>query len=184
MHAHMFEIQDQNKWSCYIKWAKRYEPTSVLTWGCIPTSGEENILSCAVLSCSDMSESFTTPWTVAHKASLSMGLSRQEYWSGLPFPSSEDLPYPGIKPPSSVSPVLQANSTPNTKIWTLIREGKMQKSKRYVRCYPCTHPEAMIWYEAGLYLMLGQWNWPIGDSGMLTTLFLWAKILMDCKWIS
>ena len=38
-----------------------------------------------------------TPWTVAHQASLSMGFSRQEYWSGLPFPSPEDLPDPGIK---------------------------------------------------------------------------------------
>ena len=43
---------------------------------------------------------FVTPWTVAHHAPLSMGLSRQEYWSGLPFPSPEDLPDPGIKPRS------------------------------------------------------------------------------------
>ena len=43
---------------------------------------------------------FATPWTVAHHAPLSMGFSRQEYWSGLPFPSPEDLPYPGIKPRS------------------------------------------------------------------------------------
>ena len=38
------------------------------------------------------------PWTVAHQAPLSMGFSRQEYWSGLPFPSPEDLPNPGIEP--------------------------------------------------------------------------------------
>ena len=41
---------------------------------------------------------FATPWTVAYQASLSMGFSRQEYWSGLPFPSPGDLPDPGIKP--------------------------------------------------------------------------------------
>ena len=41
-----------------------------------------------------------TPWTVAHQALLSMGFSRQEYWSGLPFPSAEDLPNPGIEPAS------------------------------------------------------------------------------------
>ena len=41
---------------------------------------------------------FATLWTVAHQAPLSMGFSRQEYWSGLPFPSLEDLPSPGIKP--------------------------------------------------------------------------------------
>ena len=38
------------------------------------------------------------PWTIAHQAPLSMKFSRQEYWSGLPFPSPGDLPNPGIKP--------------------------------------------------------------------------------------
>ena len=41
---------------------------------------------------------FVTPWTVAYQAPLSMGFSRQEYWSGLPFPSPGDLPNPGIEP--------------------------------------------------------------------------------------
>ena len=41
---------------------------------------------------------FVTPWTVAYQAPLSMGFSRQEYWSGLPFPSPRDLPNPGIEP--------------------------------------------------------------------------------------
>ena len=41
-----------------------------------------------------------TPWTVAYQASLSMEFSRQEYWSGLPFPSPGDLPNPGIEPGS------------------------------------------------------------------------------------
>ena len=48
---------------------------------------------------------FVTPWTVTYQASLSMGFSRQEYWSGLPFPSRVDLPDPGIEPKS---PILQA----------------------------------------------------------------------------
>ena len=43
---------------------------------------------------------FVTPWTVAHQAPLSMELSRQEYWSGLPFPPPGDLPDPGIEPMS------------------------------------------------------------------------------------
>ena len=43
---------------------------------------------------------FATPWTVAHQVPLSMGFSRQEYWSGLPFPSPGDLPDPGIEPRS------------------------------------------------------------------------------------
>ena len=43
---------------------------------------------------------FATPWTVAYQALPSMGFSRQEHWSGLPFPSPGDLPHPGIKPGS------------------------------------------------------------------------------------
>ena len=50
-----------------------------------------------------------TPWTVACQAPLFMGFSRQEYWSGLPFPSPGDLPDPGIEPRS---PALQADSLP------------------------------------------------------------------------
>ena len=44
---------------------------------------------------------FVIPWTVAHQAPLSMEFSRQEYWSGLSFPSSGDLPNPGIEPTSA-----------------------------------------------------------------------------------
>ena len=50
---------------------------------------------------------FATPRTVARQAPLSMGFSREEYWSGLPFPSPGDLPDPGIKPRS---PALQADA--------------------------------------------------------------------------
>ena len=50
------------------------------------------------------------PWTVACQGPLSTEFSRQEYWSGLPFPSSGDLPNLGIEPRSPVSPALQADS--------------------------------------------------------------------------
>ena len=50
---------------------------------------------------------FVTPWTVAYQAPQSKEFSRQEYWSGLPFPSPGDLPNPGIEPGS---PVLQVDS--------------------------------------------------------------------------
>ena len=49
---------------------------------------------------------FATTWTVVHQAPLSMEFSRQEYWSGLLCPPSGDLPDPGIKPVSLVSPAL------------------------------------------------------------------------------
>ena len=58
---------------------------------------------------------FVTSWTVAHRAPLSMGFSRQEYWSGLLFPTPGDLPDPGIKPKRSNPLCLlywQANSSP------------------------------------------------------------------------
>ena len=64
-----------------------------------------------------------TPWTVACQAPLSKGFSRREYWSGLPFPSPEDLPDSGIEPRY---PALQADSLP-TELWgkprTHIDEG-------------------------------------------------------------
>ena len=56
---------------------------------------------------------FATPWTVAYQAPQSMEFSRQEYWSGLPFPSPGDLPNPGIKPRPGIepgSPALQADA--------------------------------------------------------------------------
>ena len=53
-----------------------------------------------------------TPWTVACQAPLSMEFSRQEYWSGLPFPSSGDLPDPGIKPTSLCLLHQQVGSVP------------------------------------------------------------------------
>ena len=60
---------------------------------------------CVCVSCSVVFDS-VTPLTIAHQALLSMGFPRQEYWRGLPLPSPEDIPDPGIKPVSPVSPAL------------------------------------------------------------------------------
>ena len=59
---------------------------------------------CSMLSCVQL---FAIPWTIAHQVPLSMGFSRQEYWSALPFPSPGDIPDPEIEP---LSPTLQADS--------------------------------------------------------------------------
>ena len=59
---------------------------------------------------SDWTELFMTLWSVAHQTPLSMGFFRQEYWSGLPFPSPGNLPNPGIEPTSPVSPALKVDS--------------------------------------------------------------------------
>ena len=61
---------------------------------------------------------FATPWTVACQAPLSMGFSRQEYWSGLPFPSPGDLTNPGIEHTSPVSPPLAG------RFFTMVPPGK------------------------------------------------------------
>ena len=73
---------------------------------------------------------FVTPWTIAHQAPPSMGFSRQEYWSGLTFPSPGHLPDPGTE---LGSPVLQAD--------TLTSElpGKPCKTLRKQDCYILDH---------------------------------------------
>ena len=73
-----------------------------------------------VLSCFSCIQIFVTRWTVACQAPLSMGFSRQEYWSGLPFPSPGDLPNPGIEPGF---PALRADfklSEPPGKPWYVL----------------------------------------------------------------
>ena len=82
---------------------------SILAWR-IPCTEEPgrlwSIVKVKVKSLSRV-QLFVTPWTVAHQAPPPMGFSKQEYWSGLPFPSPGDLHDPGIKPRS---PTLQADA--------------------------------------------------------------------------
>ena len=58
-----------------------------------------------------------TPWTVARQAPLSLGFSRHEYCSGLPFPPAENLPDPGIKPASLMSPALAGGFFTTSATW-------------------------------------------------------------------
>ena len=81
---------------------------------CVENSKSENEVA---QSCPTLYD----PWTVAHQAPPSMGFSRQEYWSGLPFPSPGDLPDPGIEPRS---PALQADALtsapPGKPLWKIV----------------------------------------------------------------
>ena len=73
---------------------------------------------------------FVTPWTVAYQAPPSMQFSRQEYWSGLPFPSPGDLPNPGIEPRS---PALQADSLPSEpqgKFFDCVDHNKLENKTK------------------------------------------------------
>ena len=69
------------------------------------------MLSCVTL--------FVTQFTVSHQAPLSVEFPRQEYWSEVPFPSAGDLPHPGIKPASYVSPALAGG------FFTTVPPGKL-----------------------------------------------------------
>ena len=81
---------------------------------------------------------FATPCTVARQAPLSMGLSQQEYWSGLSFPTPGDLPDPGIKPTSLAPPEWQADS------WPLAPHGRILK---LILCWPKTSCVCSKWFD-------------------------------------
>ena len=83
---------------------------------------------------------FATLWTIAHQAPLSMGFSRQEYGSGLPFPPLGDLLYPGIETESPMSPALQADSlplsyqgSPISHMWNLKKYNKLMNIAKKIR---------------------------------------------------
>ena len=80
----------------------------ILFWDWAPNWDSHTFLtqSWCVLSCFSCVQLFATPWTAVCQPPLSVGFSRQEYWSGLPCPSPGHLPNPGIKPESSAAPAL------------------------------------------------------------------------------
>ena len=71
---------------------------------------------------------FATPWTIAHQVPLPMEFSRQEYWSGLPFPKPVDLPNPGLEPVSLVSSTLAGGflttAPPESKPLSFLKHSK------------------------------------------------------------
>ena len=75
------------------------------------------MLCACVLTCFSRVQLFETPWTVAHQAPLSMGFSKQEYWSGLPCPPPGDLPNPGTEPESLTSPALAGGFFTTNATW-------------------------------------------------------------------
>ena len=75
---------------------------------------------------------FATVWTVAYQAPLSMGFSRQEYWSGLSLPSPGDLPDPGIEPTSVTYPALAGRFFITSAAWKMPRHHTQTRK----------HPEA------------------------------------------
>ena len=95
---------------------------------------------------------FATPWTVALWAHLSMGFSRQEYWSGWPFPSPGELPNPGIQPGS---PALQADSWPSEPPRKLLIPVKWQYLTRSPQSWqvPLSSPQSCLWIAQPLQFL-------------------------------
>ena len=89
-----------------VQWLLRSMKILLSIW---ERNGALRVNTC-VLSCFTWVWLFATPWTVAHQVLLSMGFSRQEYWSGLPCSPLGDLPDLGIEPTSPAAPALQAGS--------------------------------------------------------------------------
>ena len=88
----------------------QWSPCAILPtyvrWPFLQTQPDQSLSELYLLCVLSHLQLFTAPWTVAHQAPLSSQFSRQEYWSGLPFPPPRDLPDPGIKPTSPTSPAL------------------------------------------------------------------------------
>ena len=78
---------------------------------------------------------FATPWTAAYQAPPSVGFSRKEYWSGLPFPSPGDLPDPGIEPGS---PAFQVDALTSEPWGTWIKKSSLSEKTTAMK-YTCTH---------------------------------------------
>ena len=120
---------------------------------------------------------FVTPWTLVHQTPLSIEFSRQEYWSGLPFPSSEDLPDPGIEPVcvSYVSWISSGFFTTsatwlNISVWvvrdrvdgnSLSCEGlKRQKYKQQAQCPAYGQTSKPLVVSVTVQQGSGSWNDP------------------------
>ena len=136
-----------------------------------------------MLSCFSCVWLFTTPWTVVLLAPQSMRCSRQEYWDGLPFPSPRDLPYPGIKTVSFMSPVMAGRFFTTSATW---------KAPHWSRINPCSLLNVWSTFSSpcwersewqGWFWHFLAWRrcymtgWGPGRAGILTTNKFWETLI-------
>ena len=107
------------KFTVIEKYESRCIPCSVE----VPVEKGSPMLEAWLLSCFSCVQHFGTLWTVAHQAPLSMGFSRQEYWSGLPRPPLGDLPDPGIDPSSLMSSASAGGLLTTSTAWETLLCG-------------------------------------------------------------
>ena len=105
---------------------------------------------------------FATQWTVTYQALWSMGFSRQDYWSGLPFPSPGDLPNPGIE---HVSPALQTDALPSEplgkpQVQLLGQEDTLKKGMATHPGYSClkNSTDRGAWWTT-VHCVAQSWTW-------------------------
>ena len=103
---------------------------------------------------------FVTPWTVACQAPLSMEFSRQEYWSGFPFPSSRDLPDPGIEPKCLMSPALVGRFFITSATWEVTKWSRA-KAKRVLSREHTGHGKHPFPTTQEMTLQMDITRWPI-----------------------
>ena len=99
-----------------------------------------------------------TLWTIARQAPLSMGFSRQEYWSRLPFPPPGDLPDPGIEPVSLMSPALAGGFFTTSATWEAQENGTDALICRAEIETRCRDVENQCLDTKGIWDELGDWD--------------------------
>ena len=117
---------------------------------------------------------FATSWTVAFQASLSVGFSRQEYWSGLPFPPPGDLPNPGVEPTSLALAGTFFTTTPPGKRWRVGTDWEISVGM-------CIVSGKLLYGSAWCSVMTGRggmrrWEEGLGRRGCLYA-YAWFTLL-------
>ena len=136
-----------------------------------------SILGCTCVQSFSHAQLFETPGTVAHQAPLSMEFCRQENWSGFPFPTPRDLPYPGIEPGSFGSSALEGG------FFTSVPPGKHIKYWLYSLCctiYPCILFHILIIYILHPLLLYfsSHFPFPIGNNQLILYICKYASFLL------
>ena len=130
----------------------------VLEWGAIAFS----------LSCYNGVQFFATLWTVAWQVPLSMGFSKQEYWSGLPCPPPEDLPHPGMEPVALTSPAFAGGSSP--------------LAPPHAPRYMCPPPSCALQLQRPAFLLMAPKFPSVVPAILLTMVSLVEYLLRDVHW--
>ena len=188
---YLVKMQILTQWVCVGAWEPAFQqaprwcqccwsPGYIVHYESKERKEKEKLLSCVWL--------FATPWTIACQAPPSMEFSRQEYWSGLPFPSPGDLPDPGIQPRS---PALQADaslpSEPPGKSWgshcTYNSSGNhLGSSSIYPKSNPSHIPIATYKVQFAMISHLNNWNSLLTDLSVFILdplwCIFWAKIVI------